>query len=370
MSTPKPQARVPKQTTELWSMAMVKEHVDTFLADFYKQQIRQAAKIDPAYQQLWQSMEKLALAGGKRIRPYLCVLAYQAFGGEEPETILAVAAAQELLHTSLLIHDDIIDRDTVRYGIANVSGQFQEIYAQRAPNLSDSDRRHFADGAALLAGDLLLSSAHSLIAESQLTSPDRSAAQQQLQASIFAVAGGELLDSETVMQEVQQAEPIKIAEYKTAGYSFVGPLLSGAALAQADQTSLAALRIYAINVGIAFQLADDILGVFGDSNETGKTNTGDLEEGKRTYLLQQTMRLASSADKTFLDEKIGDGPLQPADVDRIRSIMNSSGALQATQKVAADYANKAMLSLDDLTIEPAARQAFAELAQKVIKRAK
>ncbi len=370
MSTSKPTARVPKPETKIWSMAIVKEHVDAFLADFYSQQIIQAAKVDPAYQQLWQSMEKLALAGGKRIRPYLCVLAYQAFGGEEPENILAVAAAQELLHTSLLIHDDIIDRDTVRYGIPNVSGQFQEIYAQRAPSLSDSDRRHFADGAALLAGDLLLSGAHSLIAESQLTAPDRSAAQQQLQASIFSVAGGELLDSETVMQEVQQSEPIKIAEYKTAGYSFVGPLLSGAALAHADQSSLSALRTYATNVGIAFQLADDILGVFGDPSETGKTNTGDLEEGKRTYLLQQTMQLASPADRVFLNEKIGDGPLQPADVERIRDIMNSSGALQTTQKAAADYASKAILSLDELTIQPGAHQAFAELAQKVIKRAK
>lgn len=352
----------------LTSRSTVKTQIDALLTDFYAQHVAAAQHITPAYHDLWRSMQLLNAAGGKRIRPYLCIMAYEALNGEDSQRILPVAAAQELLHGCLLMHDDIIDHDYVRYGVPNIAGQARQRYAK----LTDDAARatHYANGAALLAGDLLLSSAHQLIAGSDLSPVEIAQSQAYLYEAVVSVAAGELLDSEASLQAPDAIDALQIAELKTAGYSFTIPLISGAALAGATPLQLAALRELGTALGIAFQLTDDILGVFGETAQTGKSNKGDITEGKRTYLLQATLNATDDAGRAFLNQRLGRSELLTTDFEQIRAIMRDSGGLAATQSIARSYADQALEILAKLELSAASEQAFTALITSAIERTK
>lgn len=310
----------------------VRRVVQGLLVDYFAANHVLASKQHARYGALWQALEGLVLApqGGKRLRPYMTVLAYQGYGGRD-EAIYEVAAAYELLHACLLIHDDIIDRDDVRYGIKNVTGQYIERYGDTV------DGRHFAEGAALLGGDLLLAGAFAFVAASSFSAEDRLAAQADLQAAIFAVAGGELIDMEAVSEPFIDIDTIGIAQYKTAIYSCVAPLQTGARLAGANDKELGLLHDFGVAFGIAYQLMDDVLGIFGDSTKTGKSNTGDIAEGKRTYLMQTAFRMAPPAEQAILTKLVGKADISRTEVNQVRTILDTSGARSATAATMMEY---------------------------------
>ena len=311
--------------------------VDDYITRFYAAEIARAETISPDYARLWRVLHDTYLAGGKRLRPYMVVLAYRACKGDPEGDVLSAAAALELLHCSMLIHDDIIDRDIIRHGKPNVAGQYRSVFAE---TLEPAKRNHLADSAALLGGDLLIMSAHRLLAESKLPAEKRLVALRLMNDAIFNVVGGELLDSESAIKEVADADSLTIARYKTAHYSFVTPFLMGASLAGASQSTLVALTDYGDALGIAFQLADDLLGLFGDEEVTGKPATSDLREGRRTYLLQQAYRLASPVQRAELDGFIGT-QVTVSQLERARAIVRECGAYDATIAEITTYRNKA-----------------------------
>ncbi len=147
-------------------------------------------KVHPHYARLWNSIATLFDAGGKRLRPFMTLLTYQALQRQACHRYLPAAVAQELLHQAMLIHDDIIDRDTIRYHVKNVSGQYRDIYKDI------KDKAHFADSSALLAGDLLLSEAHIQVSLASVDADIQAKSQEVLSQAVFHVVGGELLDTE------------------------------------------------------------------------------------------------------------------------------------------------------------------------------
>src|SRR5690606_2950472 len=217
------------------------------------------------------------------------MLAYQTFGGEDYPAVLPVAVAQELLHVSMLIHDDIIDEDYLRHDTDNVSGIYVKRYA-RYP-LAEGQRSHFANSAALIGGDLLISAAYQVLASARISEQQKQQATDLLGEAIFVVCGGELLDTESSFIDLSEIDALKIAQLKTASYSFVSPLLMGAVLAGTDQKTQTTLRQFGSALGIAFQLADDILGLYGEEAVTGKSASSDLRQGKRTYMLLKALEL-------------------------------------------------------------------------------
>jgi len=316
----------------------VRVSVDNYIIEFYATEIARAEAVSPDYARLWQVLGDTYLAGGKRLRPYMVVLAFHACGGGRVEgDVLAAAAALELLHCSMLIHDDIIDRDTVRHGKPNVAGQYRGVYAA---HLEPAKRDHLADSAALLGGDLLIMSAHRLIAESNFSAEKRLVALRLMNDAIFNVVGGELLDAESTTKTMSEVDSLAIARYKTAHYSFVTPFIMGASLAGADRDTLAILTQYGDALGVAFQLADDLLGLFGDEEETGKPATSDLREGRRTFIMQKSYELASPAACAELDAIVGT-EVTLEQLGRVRTIMRECGAYDATVAEIAAYAAKA-----------------------------
>lgn len=351
-----PDTTIDEQTAEV-------NHV---IDQYFDQSIIAAGAISESYQLLWKYLQTLLRSGGKRVRPQMTLLAYDAFGGRDHATLLPIAAAQELLHFSLLIHDDIIDRDYIRYGVPNIAGQYDTQYH---PYVHDKiERIHYANSAAILGGDLMLSGAYQMIAGSHLSSNDKIIAQSLLGQSIFEVAGGELLDTEAAFLPVKPGDAVQIARYKTASYSFVIPLLTGAKLAGASESQQQVLRTFATALGIAYQLVDDLLGVFGVEEKTGKSTSGDIREGKHTFMVEQCLERLDAKQRVLFDISFGDPDATPATIAKVKELFITSGAKDITEQTILKYATDARIALQDLTIDHEHLASFESFITKVTDR--
>ncbi len=340
--------------------------IDTTLSDFFNASIKKAKLIDPYYESLWQNLANLQASGGKRIRPKIVLMAYDAFGGTDFEAVIPIACAQELLHFSMLIHDDVIDRDTTRYGVDNINGMYQKIYSPHV--IGTTDRDHYANSAAIMAGDLMIAAAHRLINNSTMPDAKKILAHNLMYDSIFDVVGGELLDTESSFRPAGSIDPLKIAHYKTASYSFVGPFLTGANLAGASEKDQATVRDMAIHLGIAYQLTDDLLGVFGDEAKTGKSSTGDIREGKQTFLIDCTTKRLTTDQLLTFQKYFGKPHASREDVEKVKNLINTSGARKQVEKAIDDYVRQSRQSLDRLSIPQSAHQQITELIDAATKR--
>ncbi|WP_405375598.1 MULTISPECIES: polyprenyl synthetase family protein [unclassified Microbacterium] len=228
-----------------------------------------------------------AAVGGKRLRPALVASAFEAFGGAVSDApgLWRVAAAFELLHAAFVVHDDVIDGDVERRGVPNVVGVFQQ--RARALGGDDDAARTLGGAAAVLAGDLLLFEATRLIATAPVPAAQRAALMVILDDALLISAAGELADVEQAIGEhLPPTESLlRTARDKTAYYSFQAPLAAGALLAGASDDQRAALEAAGAEIGIAFQLADDLIGTFGSRAEAGREPGADLRAAKRTPLI-------------------------------------------------------------------------------------
>lgn len=330
------------------STETAKQLVDDYISSVLAERISQAGEVHPHYERLWQTMSALFNAGGKRLRPYMILLMYQAYSQKQVTNALPAAAAQELIHQSMLIHDDIIDRDTFRYHIKNISGQYDDIYADLIKN--PAERRHFADSSALLAGDLLISEAHMQIARLDVDSTLFDQVHRLFSQSVFHVAGGELIDTEASFEKEGVIDPLTVAEQKTASYSFVGPLLIGAVLGGASESQQHILKHLGTSVGIAYQLRDDLIGVFGDSDTTGKSTDGDIREGKRTVLIDEFYKRATDQQKAEFEKTFGNSKATREAISEARQLLEATGAKDAIEGYINNYKKETTQSLEALTI--------------------
>ena len=354
--------------TKVFTPTDSKAFVDAFLTSLFTQLTEDARRISPHYETLWQDIQKLYNAGGKRLRSYMTFLTYQAYSDNSYESILPAAAAQELMHMAMLIHDDIIDRDDVRYGVKNIASEFMDHYQELLSQ--ESDRRHYANSAAILAGDLLISQSYVLIGETEADPAAVLASQKLLSKAVFQVAGGELLDTEAAFRGADSADPLTIAEQKTASYSFVSPFLMGAVLAGVDQTQQDILQNLGEQLGIAYQLQDDLLGVFGDESNTGKSSSGDLKEGKRTLLLSEFYKLASETQRQQFNAHFGNHQATNEEIAAMKSLLVESGAKASSETLMTAYQDHAYALVDALEIQQLHRNAFIALIDFCVRREK
>lgn len=341
----------------------IKQLVEQYLEGFIESKIEEARDYDKVYERLWTEIKRYMSVGGKRLRPYLVVLAYRTHGGTDVSNIIPVAAAWELLHACLLVHDDIIDRDVIRHGHPNIQGAYLGHYE------SSHDADHFAAGAALLAGDLLLSSAYELIMAANVPYKQKYTVHKLLSKALYGVAGGELMDVETVLMSVKDAQPLKIAHYKTAEYSCEYPLRCGAVLAGVDEGQSSAIKEFAVPLGIGYQIIDDMLGVFGREEVTGKSNSGDLREKKRTLLIQETMKSCKQDDKKRLIALFGkQDELDNDEVEEVRQILERANIQRKMELKIADYEGSALRAIEKLSVEAAAKQKYITLVEALFRR--
>lgn len=302
-----------------------------------------AAEYSPATATLWSHIGT-ALEGGKLTRPRLAMLGYEAFGGRDTWRAVTLGCAFELLHVSLLMHDDVIDRDFVRRGRPTLSAHYRDEALAQGKSTADAD--HAGHAAAIVAGDLLLASSIKLAGTAAASLRAAGAIENSFHLAIHNAGAGELEDllfsCDSKPASVQAV--MRMEELKTASYSFQVPLHTGALLAGANAEEAAALGNIGSQLGVAYQLIDDVLGTFGDPAVTGKSIESDLREGKSTILTA----LASAAPdfaanlRLFQDQQLG--------LPALRESLRRSGAESVARQLAEELCHGAIHSAHALRL--------------------
>ncbi|NQX11606.1 polyprenyl synthetase family protein [Microbacteriaceae bacterium VKM Ac-2855] len=320
--------------------------------------------LGPRYATLWQTLESNT-RGGKRFRPRMVLSAYEALGGTDFEAAAHLGAAFELLHTALIVHDDVIDRDFVRRGGPNLSGSYRD--EATTAGLSIPIAEHRGTSVAVVAGDLALAGAHRLVEGVGAADDIRARLLALLDEAIFASAAGELADVDFSLMPGMPTvdEVLEMERLKTAVYSFEAPLQAGAVLAGGSDEVVRALGDFGRNIGIAYQIVDDLLGVFGTEVATGKSTLGDLREGKRTVLIAYA---AGTEQWPEIEPLFGDRSLSRSDAKRIRTTLATCGARGYAERLASDFANRAWEALNEPCVPEAFRAEVRPLVATVLER--
>lgn len=316
--------------------------------------------------------------GGKRLRPAFCVWGYLACGGEaDLDAVVTAAASLDLLHVSALVHDDVMDASDSRRGVPSAHRQFEDDHGRAGLR---GDSAAFGRAGAILLGDLLLMWSAELYERSGLNADALSRGRPYLDAVRTEVTAGQYLDIVAQAHDPKQARTPQgraslvdrittVVTNKSASYTVRRPLDLGAAFAGATPEQHAALAAYALPLGRAFQWRDDVLGVFGDAELTGKESGEDLREGKLTLLVAEAFAGASESDADRLAGLLGRADLTPADIDRARAIITGSGARQRVEEAIAVEYERALTALAGAGLAPQGRAALQRLADLATRRA-
>lgn len=282
--------------------------------------------------------------GGKRLRGALVMAGYEMCGGTDRQMIVRAATAVEMVHAHLLIIDDVQDRSALRRGKPTVHETLKAYHQQQGWK---GDATHTGYSLALNAALAGGHAAQMLIAGLSVEAELRSKAMGIIAHAILTTAHGQTLDF--VQELTGQADKASIEqtmEWKTAYYSILNPLCVGMVLAGAGCEDTDAIREYALHTGKAFQITDDIIGVFGTDAQTGKTAMDDVREGKQTLLTMYTLRHAPPAGQALLKRCLGADQLTPADFNACCAVIQSSGALKYAETEAEHHIATALKSLD------------------------
>lgn len=343
-------------TSDAASMDDLRTEVDRSLREFIDRQV-----VDSDVEPLITAAGEL-LSGGKRLRPAFCYWGWRASGGGDDPAIFTASASLELLQASALVHDDVMDKSDLRRGMPSAHRRFQTLHEKSGWYGS---AEQFGEGAAILLGNLLLIWSGEMWRTSGLPSSSLVAAQPVHDHMRTELMCGQYLDLlEQAHGENTFDSALRVALYKSGKYSVEQPLRLGLVLAAGSREPwIDTLCVeYGRRVGIAFQLRDDILGVFGDPAQTGKPAGDDLREGKRTMLVARTLAAASSDDAEIVRHLLGDPTLDEQGVATLRGIIEDTGALQECEDMIADYLSESLTHLDNAPITPEARTALGDLA--------
>ncbi|HZB51938.1 MAG TPA: polyprenyl synthetase family protein [Mycobacteriales bacterium] len=300
------------------------------------------------------------LSGGKRLRPAFAYWAWRGAGGPDDDRMVTAAAALELFQASAIVHDDVMDHSDTRRGRPAVHRRFAGVHRDAGWR---SDGAQFGAGAAILVGDLCLGWSDEMFFGSGLAAERLVRARSLFEEMRTELMGGQYLDLlEQALGGGSVARARRVIEYKSARYSVLRPLQLGAALAGASPALRAAYDGYGLPLGEAFQLRDDVLGVFGDPAETGKPAGDDLREGKRTVLVALAVQHGSAAQVAVVDRHLGDPALDLAGVEALREVLVDTGALDAVERMIATGAERALDALAAVEVAAPADGVLRELA--------
>jgi len=346
--------------------------LNSVLAEYWQEKRESWAQVAPIIAGAADAYELLT-SDGKKIRASLVKLGYDACRHPaSPEAasqreFLRAAASVEVLHNAFLIHDDIVDNSSLRRNVPTVHRRYAD--ASRARFATDSDALEYGRAIALNFGDKGQALAQDLLISSGFPTAVLLRGVTLLSEVTIQTVMGQLLDVEDVrIEELTEELVLLIHQYKTAHYTIMLPLLLGAVLADASARVLESIRGFAVPIGIAFQIQDDILGLFGNESELGKPVDSDIKEAKKTLLFVHAYALAGPDDREFLRDAHGKADLRAADVARVRAIVKESGALARSEAMARARVEQGKVFVDEITAEPHWRRILRGLADYFILR--
>ncbi|WP_405135835.1 polyprenyl synthetase family protein [Nocardia sp. NBC_01388] len=340
--------------------------VEERLAHFFVTRREYIAPLGPVVIDAARALEDFVLRGGKRTRPAFAWTGWLGAGhsADDPEAdaVLTACAALELVQAAALIHDDIIDSSRTRRGFPTVHVDYE---TRHRDGRWAGDSAHYGASIATLIGDLALAWADDMTRDAGLDPAALHRFGPVWAAMRTEVLGGQMLDihGEAGGDESVEAA-LQINRFKTAAYTIERPLHLGAALADADPELIAAYREFGTDIGIAFQLRDDLLGVFGDPAVTGKPSGDDLREGKRTVLIAEALRRADLSDPpaaALIRTSLGTD-VTPGEVTELRRILTDLGAVDAVEQRIAGLTDQALTALDASTATADAKRQLRAMA--------
>lgn len=324
----------------------LRAEIDSALDNYLGEQQRIVPDAGPLIDEIRRVLE----AGGKRLRPTFCYWGYRCAGGAHSDAIVRAVMSLELLHTFAVVHDDIMDASDSRRGQPTT---FAHVGLERA----------------LLVGDLALVLADSALRTAPFPAGALEAALDTYTGMQVRVIAGQDLDVAAMYGTVDAATARRIAILKSGSYTVEDPLLIGATLGGGSVQLLGALGAFGRPLGEAFQLRDDILGVFGDPAVTGKSADADIRDGKRTYLFATTVERLEASDRDRFLERWGAGDLSSDEILWLRDAIERTGARRAAETLCRQLEDEARAVVDRIEGPPEALAALESLAQIAVWRA-
>ena len=351
--------------TATWDQDGFRTRVGAALDGFLDEQAERLAPLGADAARLL-AEARTSVAGGKMFRASFCWWGHRAVAPPVDEAaVVRACASLELLHASALVHDDYMDASDSRRGRPATHRTFEREHGAAGWR---GDPQQYGAAGAILLGDLLLAWSDELLRRCGLPLPVVAPALEVFDLCRTEVIAGQFLDvSAQARGHADVDTAMTVLRYKSAKYSIERPLHLGAALAGASAATLAELTSFGLPLGEAFQLRDDLLGVYGDPAATGKPAGDDLVEGKRTVLVALALDAAPAADAALLDRSLGTA-LSPADVQRLRDVIDGSGARAQVEAVIDQLTDVALAALDRASIDQTAREVLRGLASAVTQR--
>lgn len=323
-----------------------KDLIDSDIAKYSKDLLDDAERNFGVYsRETLESFVDILARGGKRLRGALVMASYEMLGGTDRQMIVQAARAIEMIHAYVLMIDDIADRSLMRRGGPSAHVIMSEYHGQKGLK---GEKSHFGESmatqAALIGGYL----AERIIDDLDVPDNIKLAVLKNLHQNLIHTGHGQLRDilNET-LPAVSEDDALWTATYKTAYYTVINPLETGAILADASRNDVKVLREFGLHAGIGFQVADDILGMFGEDGATGKSSLDDLKEGKITVLMTYALEKASEADRQKLQDCLGNPNIVFDDLVQCQKILTDTGALDYARESANKYAQSAKNTLNE-----------------------
>jgi geranylgeranyl diphosphate synthase type I len=332
----------------------VGERVETRIHVLLETEIARWRAIDPDLEEPLLALQDLVAAGGKRFRPAFCFWSFVGAGGDpDSPLVVDVCAAIEMVHACALVHDDVMDGAATRRGAPSVHRRFADRHTASG---SPGDARRFGDGAAILVGDFAFVYADMLFGGAP---PAARPVFDELRLELCVGQFLDLAGAASVLRDRARAERIEV--YKSGKYTVERPLHLGAALAGRLDELQGPLTRFGIPLGSAFQMRDDLLGVFGDPSVTGKPVGDDLREGKLTPLLAAAVATASGPQADLL-ARAGSSDLTADEIGALQRLLVDIGAVDEIEGEIARLVDQALGALHQAPITAEAQRALEELA--------
>ncbi|MEU9858224.1 polyprenyl synthetase family protein [Streptomyces sp. NPDC047974] len=335
-----------------------KARTDAVLTGFLDEEAAALLAVDDALDPLAEALRTTA-RHGKRLRAAFCYWGWRAAGQPDSDALMRAAAAMELVHAAAVVHDDLIDDSPLRHGRPTAHRHFAAL-----PHLGRTPRTA-ARALALLLGDHLMALAGRLYAESGLPAAYLSRGRPLWAALARELVAGEALEILHTGGSPDTGTSLKVIRYKTAKYTVEHPLLLGGLLAGAPAALREGFSRYGLPLGEAFQLRDDLLGLFGDPARTGKAPLDDLRAGRPTVLLAETWKAAGPAQRELLRRTLsGDRRPDDGELREVRALMAELGAPARVERMIAGRVEEAVRTLDELDLPAVAHRALTDLAHR------
>ncbi|MDP2838053.1 MAG: polyprenyl synthetase family protein [Candidatus Moranbacteria bacterium] len=346
-----------------------KGRLDPLIHDYFTSVLEGVIREDGLVAEALGHTETIVLSGGKRLRAAFMYYGYLGAGGTEEEKILRASMSVELIHAFLLVHDDIIDRDDMRHGVPTLHKRYAGFGRRFFP---EQDCEHFGNSIALIMGDMLYALGNGIIFRSDFPKERVLQALSCLQNIVTFTVVGQARDVYMEYKgEASEAEILTMYKNKTAKYTVEGPLHLGALLAGGSPELLSSLSAYALPLGIAFQIQDDILGIFGSTLRTGKPVGSDIKEGKITLLVARALKNGTKAEQKRLKAILARGTaLTEAEQEEFCAMIQKTGSLEQVKTLAEEYiaTGKQALSKLKTMVTPQAYDFLEGVAEYMIKR--